>query len=62
MRRIKKFVSAENTEKNPKNWKNSDNVLTRFFEKNMVKSSDENVKKEDVNESRVQHLSTVRLT
>jgi len=62
MRRIKRFVLAENTEKNPRNWKNSDNMLTRFLEKSMMKSSDENVKEENVDESRVGHLSTVRLT
>lgn len=62
MRRIKRFILAENTEKNP-NWKGSDNLSTRVFTTSMVKNSERNADTEekDTDEMQMTHLSVSRL-
>lgn len=58
MKRLKRFVLAEKTEKNL-NWKSSDNLLARIS-KNMSKNGEEDSKpeEEDTDESQSIYLST----
>lgn len=62
MRRIKKFIWAENTLKDP-NWKISDNPSTCVSEMSMAKNNEEGASPEEKNidEMRVKRLSVSRL-
>lgn len=60
MKRIKRFVLAENTEKD-KNWKSSDNLLMRVSKTSInAKNGEPDV--ENTEDERANHLSTLGLT
>lgn len=63
MKRMKRFVLAEKTEKDP-NWKSSDNLLARIF-RSMSQNEEEGDRSDeekDTNESGTELPSTLGLT
>lgn len=60
MKRIKRFVLAENTEKD-KNWKSSDNLLMRVS-KTSINAKNGEPDAENTEDEKANHLSTLGLT
>lgn len=58
MKRIKRFVLAHSTEKDP-NWKSSDNLLARISKNDMAKNDGV---EENVSESRAELTTSTSLT
>lgn len=61
MKRIKRFVLAENTEKD-KNWKSSDNLLMRVASKTSINAKNGEPDVDDTEDEKANHLSASGLT